>query len=54
MSLPDMHEHTCDNCKGVFYTEWFPMLPAQITDPQFCPFCGIKFNYKRKTEGVKV
>ncbi len=54
MSLPDMHEHTCDNCKGIFYTELFPTVPAEITDPQFCQFCGIKFNYKRKTEGVKV
>jgi len=49
MNVPDCDEHTCDKCKGIFYTEQFAAVPAEITDPQFCPFCGIKFNWKRKT-----
>ena len=51
-SLPDCDEHTCDHCKNVFYTPVFATVCKSITDPQFCPFCGIRFNYKRKTEGV--
>ena len=54
MNLPDCDEHTCDNCKNVFYTESLPDVSKTITAPSYCPFCKIKFNYTRKTEGVKV
>jgi len=49
MTSQDLHEHTCIECKNVFYTEWMPELPSEITHPKVCPFCGIQFNYTTPT-----
>ena len=46
----DYHEHTCVECKNVFYTEWLPELPQEIAHPKYCPFCGIQFTYTFKTK----
>ena len=45
----DLHEHTCIECKNVFYTKWLP-LPKELTKPSFCPFCGVEFTYTFKTK----
>ena len=47
----DYHEHTCVECKGIFYTEWYPVAIRDMTAPKYCPFCGIEFTYTFKTEG---
>jgi RNA polymerase subunit RPABC4/transcription elongation factor Spt4 len=50
----DYHEHACFECKGIFYTEWYPVAIRDMTAPQFCPFCGVKFTHTWKTEGEMV
>ena len=48
----DLHEHTCVECKNVFYTELQPKIIRDITKPSYCPFCGRKFTSSYLTENV--
>ena len=48
----DLHEHTCVECKNIFYTELMPIEIRAITLPKFCPFCGVAFTYTFKTKEV--
>jgi hypothetical protein len=52
MTIPDCDENTCANCKNVFYTPVFENVAKAITAPNYCPFCGIKFNYTKPTMEV--
>jgi len=51
--VPYCDENTCDSCKNVFYTPCFDSVAKEITQPKFCPFCGIRFTYTYKTKGVR-
>lgn len=43
MDIEEMDEYTCDGCENVFYVDALD-LPHEITDPKFCPFCGLQFE----------
>jgi hypothetical protein len=45
--VPDCVEHTCEICKGVWYSEYYEELRgSSILDPNYCPYCGTKFTTK--------
>jgi hypothetical protein len=43
----DLSEAKCEACKNVFYTEFIEELAgSRLVEPEFCPFCGIRFTTK--------
>ena len=41
--LDDLIECECVNCKNVFWVPGFGEVELGL--PDFCPFCGIEYNY---------
>jgi DNA-directed RNA polymerase subunit RPC12/RpoP len=40
----DLTENACEICGEIFFTYYTAGLEG--TDPNFCPYCGVKFTTK--------
>ena len=48
LKITDLSQMTCYECKNIFYVR---ELPMNLNDPNFCPFCGEKFEQVINIEG---
>ena len=42
LSVEDLVVYVCSECENEFY---LLELPLDINKPNFCPFCGVKFEH---------
>ena len=50
MELEDLSYCYCCSCENSFFIQ---ELPMGINDPNFCPYCGVKFNELTEVEDVE-